>query len=63
LSIVWIQFSELTPFFSPSTLCQFLFRGALPCTRCGDRFGGVKIVVAYCKAPCTICIGSGFVEI
>jgi hypothetical protein len=37
---------------------------ALDCpTCCGAWFGDVTIAVAYCKPPCTIHIGWGFVEV
>jgi hypothetical protein len=37
---------------------------ALDCpTCCGACFGDVTIAAAYCKPPCTIHIGWGFVEV
>jgi len=57
-SFLFRHFSSLPPL----SVCKFLFRAGLP-TRCGACLGDVTIAVAYCKAPCTIHIGCGFVEV
>ncbi len=56
-SFLFRHFSSLPPLSVNSFF-------AMDCpTRCAACFGDVTIAVAYCKPPCTIHIGCGFVEV